>query len=776
MIRKFLTPPVFDDVEKTETVKLLYIILAIDVSVCVIFFVPFYFLSPTNIVRYIFLSTIVVATSALSMVAARKGHLQLASLILLASLWMGIMAGTFSDGGILSSIYAGSFVIIIIAGMLLGDRAAIITAVVSIIAGAMMVIADSAGRIPTPNTGSGFDKLLGYSFYICLIVVFQRLSTRTIREALDKSQSELAERLKTEQALRLSEERYRLISSISTDYMFSTQLGSDGNLHLHWVAGAFEQITGYSFDEYVSRGGWTVALHPDDREQDARDMTGLQNNQVVTSEVRTIHKNGNTCWVRVYAHPVWDNEKNQLTGINGAVREITTRKQAEEDLEQHAEEMYVLYQMGLILSTGQDMYQTMHGLLDHIRNLFVLDTIFIGVYDNESGIISYPLYVNMNEKVDVAPRNLHENPGMSGEVVFKRRTLYIPDIDAPSAQKSHSPIVVGKTHIRSFLGIPLLAHGNVIGLISVQSQQPNAYNERQIRLLETVAAQLATALEKAALLEKLKQELIERQLAEEEIRKLNMELEQRVLERTVALSVSEGSLRDRSIQLEAANRELETFAYSVSHDLRAPLRAIKGFSQILLKDFSGNLNDEGSDFLQRISQAASQMGELIESLLSLSRLTRGELNRKDVDLSQLARDILEKMQLQEPERRMNYTISDGLRASADEKLMRTALENLLGNAWKYTSKKDDPFIEMGSIIKEEQIVFFVRDNGVGFNMASASKLFGAFQRLHTDAEFPGHGIGLATIQRIIHRHGGKIWAEAEPDKGATFYFTLANED
>jgi len=775
MIRKFFTPPVFEDIEKTATARLLYIILAIDVSVCIIFFVPFYFLSPANTVRYFILSTIVIATSALSMVVARKGRVQLASLILLASLWLAIMAGTISDGGIISSIFAGSFVLVIIAGMLLGDRAAIITAVVSIIAGAMMVIADSAGRIPTPNTGSGFDKLLGYSFYICLMVVFQRISTRTIREALNKSQTELAERLKTEQALRLSEERYRLISSISTDYMFSTQLGSDGNLHLNWVAGAFEQITGYSFDEYISRGGWTAALHPDDREQDTRDMASLQNNQIVTSEVRTIHKNGNTCWVKVYAQPVWDNEKNQLAGIYGAVQEITTKKQAEEDLEQHAEEMYILYQMGLVLSTGQDMYQTMLGLLDHIRNLFVLDTIYIGVYDNDSGIISYPLYVNMNEEVDVAPRNLHENPGMSGEVVFKRRTLYIPDIDAPSAQKSHSPIVVGKTHIRSFLGIPLLSHGNVIGLISVQSQNPNAYNERQIRLLETVAAQLATALEKAALLEKLKQELIERQLAEEEIRKLNAELEQRVLERTVALSVSEGSLRERSIQLEAANRELEAFAYSVSHDLRAPLRAIKGFSQILLKDFSGNLNDEGSDFLQRISQAASQMGELIESLLSLSRLTRGELIRKDVDLSQLARDILEKMQLQEPERRMNYTISDGLQASADEKLIRTALENLLGNAWKYTSKKDDPFIEMGSIRKEEQVVFFVRDNGVGFNMSNASKLFGAFQRLHTDAEFPGHGIGLATIQRIIHRHGGKIWAEAEPDKGATFYFTLANQ-
>jgi light-regulated signal transduction histidine kinase (bacteriophytochrome) len=242
------------------------------------------------------------------------------------------------------------------------------------------------------------------------------------------------------------------------------------------------------------------------------------------------------------------------------------------------------------------------------------------------------------------------------------------------------------------------------------------------------------------------------------------------------LSASEDSLRERGIQLEATNKELEAFAYSVSHDLRAPLRAIKGFSQILLKDFSARLDTEGLDFLQRISQAASQMSDLIESLLTLSRLTRGELNRKDVDLTKLAREILEGMHQQEPDRPVTWVVAEGLHAHVDEKLFRTVLENLLGNAWKYTSKTENPTIEMGSSIKESQTIYFVRDNGVGFDMANAGKLFGTFQRLHTDTEFPGHGIGLATIQRIIHRHGGVIWAEAEPDKGATFFFSLEEED
>lgn len=775
MVKNFFTPPVFDDIEKTTTARLLFFILAVDISICLIFLLPFYFLSPGNFIRYFMMASVVIVSCILSMLTARKGYVKLASAILVVTLWAIIMAGSVTDGGISSSIFAGVFVLIVVAGMLLGEKAAIITAVVSLIGGALMVVADTTGLIPASNSARGIDKLLALSFYVFLMVIFQRFSTRTIRDGLNKSQSELAERQRTEQALRLSEERYRLISSISSDYMFSTKLGDDGNLHLNWVAGAFEQITGYSFEEYSARGGWTAALHPDDREQDAHDMTILQKNQIVTSEVRTIHKNGDIRWVRVYAQPIWDKDKNQLSGIYGAVQEITSAKQAEGELEQHAEEMYILYQMGLVLATGQDTYGTLRKLLDHIRHLFVLDTFYIAVYESSTGMISYPLYENLNETLNVPPRNLHENPGMSGEVIFKRRAIYIPDMDAPSAQKSHAPIVVGKTHIRSYLGIPMLAHGNVIGLVSIQSQQPNAYNERQIRLLETIAAQLGTALEKANLLDRLQRELMDRKRAEEEIRKLNTELEQRVLERTVALSESEGSLRERTIQLEAANKELEAFAYSVSHDLRAPLRAIKGFSQILIKDFSEKLDGEGSDFLQRISQAASQMSELIESLLSLSRLTRGELNRTDVDLTRLAKEILDKMNSQEPERHVDYIVADGLQAYVDESLIRTALENLLGNAWKYTSKTENPIIEMGSIRKNEQTIYFVRDNGVGFDMAHASKLFGAFQRLHTEAEFPGNGIGLATIQRIIHRHGGVIWAEAEPGKGATFYFSLDNE-
>ena len=774
-ILDFITPPVFEDAEKTATAKLLYAIIAINVALCLVFLVPFILFSPGDLSQFLFASSTVIVTGLISILFAQRGKVQTASILLVIFLWISIISVATYEGGIKSAVFPGTVVLVFITGMLLGDWAGFITATASIATGLIMVIAESRGLIPSIE-GDALSRLISYSFFIVMILVFQSISSKALRDALKKSQIELAERLRTEQALRISEERYRLISSVSSDYMFSTKLGDDGDLHLNWVAGAFEQITGYPFDEYVARGGWLAALHPEDREKDARDMAILRSNQVITSEVRTIHRNGNVRWVRVYAQPIWDSERNRLDGIYGAVQEITAEKQAEEELEQHAEEMYVLYQMGLVLSSGQDMYQTMHKLLDHFRHLFVLDTLYLGVYDAEKGTISYPLYVNMNEKLDVPPRNLHENPGMSGEVIFKRRTIYIADMDVPSAQKYHTPIVIGKTHIRSFLGVPLIAHGNAIGLISVQSQQPNAYNERQSRLLETIAAQLATALEKVALMEKLQQELNERKQAEEEIRKLNAELEQRVMERTLALSESESNLRERSIQLETANKELEAFSYSVSHDLRAPLRAINGFSQILLREYSAELKGEGQDFLKRISQAASQMGDLIESLLSLSRLSRSELDRKDVDFSQLAKDILEKLQMHDPERQVTWLVAEGLHARVDEKLFRAVLENLLGNAWKFSSKRENSVIEVGTLKENEPVVFFVKDNGVGFDMDNASKLFGAFQRLHTDSEFPGHGIGLATIQRIIHRHGGKVWVDAAMNEGATFFFTVGNEE
>lgn len=301
---------------------------------------------------------------------------------------------------------------------------------------------------------------------------------------------------------------------------------------------------------------------------------------------------------------------------------------------------------------------------------------------------------------------------------------------------------------------PVVLLSKVLAFLELHRQR--AEIQRQTNHLEEVVSERTVALK--LMNDRLMQEIADRTRAEDAVRKLNDDLEALVAERTR--------------QLKAVNKELEAFAYSVSHDLRAPLRAVEGFSQALLEDYRDALDAQGKDYLQRVSSEARRMAQLIQDLLVLSRVTRAELNLQPVDLTALAMDVLEMLRSGEPSRQVQVQVAEGLAACGDPQLLRQVLENLLGNAWKFTSHREQARIEVGSEQRDGTETFWIRDNGAGFDMDYSEKLFVPFLRLHGMTEFPGTGVGLSTVQRIIARHGGRVWADAAVDQGATFYFTL----
>lgn len=382
---------------------------------------------------------------------------------------------------------------------------------------------------------------------------------------------------------------------------------------------------------------------------------------------------------------------------------------------------------------------------------------WIGEIDNEGWIVPVAhagAVQGYLDSIRISVLDVAEGLGPIGTAARERHHAFTTDIAMDERMAPWRDAALAR-EFRSCAGFPLVVEDRCVAVLAAYASEPGFFDEEEVKLFDGLAADLSFALEAMARDER-------RRAVEDQLRRLSEELERRVQERTQ--------------DLRAANADLEAFSYSVSHDLRAPLRAIDGFSRAILSRYADKLDADGRHALERVRAGSERMGVLIDSLLELSRLGRRPLEFGDVDLSALAAEVVEELRAGEPERNVEVLIEPNVSAVGDKELLRVALQNLLGNAFKFTSQQPHARVQFGHTEHAGQAAIFVRDNGVGFDMNYADKLFRPFERLHSESEFSGTGIGLATVHRIIARHSGRVSAQGAIGDGATFYFTLPSDD
>lgn len=525
-------------------------------------------------------------------------------------------------------------------------------------------------------------------------------------------------------ARKKAEENIRRFASIveqSEDAIFSTDM--EGRI-LSWNRAA-ERIYGYAADEIL---GQSVSLFtPPETPDDALSVLACtaRGERLEGEERIRVRKDGSRFFALLTVSPLRD-LNGKMVGASGIVRDITDKKRVEQEVQRTRAELNAV-----VDSMGEGLYQ--------------LDTEGRLVFMNAAGerMLGYRLH-------EVLGRTMHD-------VIHSRlpdgTSRHLDDCPLTRVLRQGDPFHSDSDWFMrkdgtfmpvEYTSSPLIIDGEPAGaVLSFRDITERRRAEEEQRHLDELERRARREVEAKNV----------------EIEKLNAELETRVQQRTA--------------ELEVANRELEAFSYSVSHDLRAPLRSLDGFSHILLDEYHDRLDAEGRDFLTRLRNASQHMGQLIDALLQLSRVSRSDITSRHVDLSEIAQRIAADLQSHSPGRKCIFEIAPDVRVIGDPRLLHAAMQNLLGNAWKFTARRKEAHIEFGVSEQSGARTFFVRDNGAGFDMNYSNKLFGAFQRLHTASEFEGSGIGLATVQRIIRRHGGKVWAEGRPDHGATFYFTLA---
>ncbi len=543
---------------------------------------------------------------------------------------------------------------------------------------------------------------------------------------------DISEYKRAEMTARENEQRFHILAKISPVGIYR----SDAQGLCIYVNERWLEMAGMTESQILGEN-WVQVVHADDRERVFQEWAHAVRTQApfyiecrLQRPATADGSQGRITWVLAQATAEWDATGN-IAGYVGTITDITQHKRIEEALGELA-----------AAGAGAAFFQR---LAQGVATLFNARKAFLCRF--------LPGQPAVAENLAVWTQVSSESKGEDGcrlsdspcSKAIEQGGVFTIEAHLGTQFGDDCCCLATTTRAESFIGTPLLdGAGRTIGIMGIVDDKPLEDGQALQPILEMFAARAAAELE--------------RQAAEQAIRHQRDQLEREVQQRTVELRTS--------------NEELESFAYSVSHDLRAPLRAIDGFSQALLEDYGERLDETAAGYLQRVRAGTQNMGALIDDMLQPSQVTRGEFACQPVDLSSLANSIIQQLRESSPGREVLVGVEPNRVVEGDHRLLGVLLDNLLGNAWKYTSKKDHPCIEFGCIRQDSGQVFFVRDNGVGFNMKYLDKVFAAFQRLHSSSEFEGSGIGLATVQRIVNRHGGRVWAEAEEGKGATFYFTL----
>ncbi len=500
-----------------------------------------------------------------------------------------------------------------------------------------------------------------------------------------------------------------------------------------YVGPQAETILGYPVSYWYKTDFWPQHMHPDDRDYALNFCAeASQKGENYSFEYRMIHRDGHDVHLLDYVNIVF--KDNVAVGLQGFMFDISEKRLTENAIKDIA--------AGVSMKTGQDFY---NHLVKHLASIFNADYAFIALIDNDDAQFVHTTAVWKGDQFGANFSYSLENTPCAN-VLGSAACCHITNAQT---QYPLDEFLVN-LNVETYIGTTLFdMQNNPIGLIAVLDRKPIIESPQTNEILTIFATRASTE--------------IERIKAEKALKHHQNNLEKLI--------------EDRTAELRMLNQELESFSYSVSHDLRAPLRHIDGFSRIITEDYAESLEPGVLEYLDRICISANKMGELIDSLLQLSRVTQSKMSRKNISITSMAWEILEEKMSHKSDRIVSIDIQENMMATADYQLIYTVLENIINNAWKYSSKKENAVIKIGVTTKKQTLqhsrkVFFISDNGAGFNMEYKDKLFSVFQRLHKHTDFEGTGIGLATVQRIIHRHGGEIWAESVVDKGTTFYFTL----